>query len=41
MLLCMVANQLAGRIGLAALAVGALLVALALGARARRAAADA
>jgi hypothetical protein len=36
MLLCMVANQLAGRIGLAALAVIALLAALALGARARR-----
>jgi hypothetical protein len=37
MLLCMVANQLAGRIGLVALAGGALLLALALGARARRA----
>jgi hypothetical protein len=36
MLLCMVANQLAGRIGLVALAGAALLVALVLGARARR-----
>jgi hypothetical protein len=36
MLLCMVANQLAGRIGLVALAGIALLAALALGARARR-----
>jgi hypothetical protein len=41
MLLCMVANQLAGRIGLAALAGVALLVALALGARARQAGAGA
>lgn len=36
MLLCMIANQLAGRIGLVALAGIALLAALALGGRARR-----
>jgi hypothetical protein len=37
MLLCMVANQLAGRAGLAALAAVAFLVAVWLGGRARRA----
>ena len=36
MLLCMAANQLAGRIGLGALTAVALVVALVLGARARR-----
>jgi hypothetical protein len=41
MLLCMVANQLAGRAGLTALALAAFLVAVWLGARARRVAAAA
>jgi hypothetical protein len=41
MLLCMAASQLGGRAGLAGLAVTALLLALVLAGRARRAGADA